>query len=532
MLGIFALMKRQARLIAEIRRVWGRALGWIGLTSLLMSPWLVELWKTQVFDGLPRGIGWGGAIDFSSDLLGIFVPGIYSLTWGKVVEYVGLRVPFVWGIFEQFIYPGSIILTGIASYLLARKKINQALRRVLAPWLFLTLSFWVLTLGPFLHVGGKWFVSLEGIKVVIPLPFVLLHYLPLMDNIRSPGRLAVGMVFGAYLVVGLWLSHLARSKKVLYAIILGLIVGFFVDHPFRYKPADSVMVPREIYQTIANDQARFSTYEMPSVIRDGFTYFGDLSSLMFIEGQLAHEKPMLAGYFGRVPSYKREYFQNNPFLGYFGRLMDEGKENNGALDRTELKNWQEIDQVAAEATADLLEIKYVVLKSDQFYSATAAATLAGLHYQKIQTENVYSLWERTPGNKEMTEVRIGVKGDEMFLGLGWRGRDKGFRWGGKTVSTIFKIIDSGNYRLTIRAAAYYKPQKAKIYVNKTLAGEVELTTELSTQTISLLIPLHAGVNTVHIILPNAYQPIQVEPGNMDESYLAAKYEWLKLERLP
>ena len=77
-----------------------------------------------------------------------------------------------------------------------------------------------------------------------------------------------------------------------------------------------------------------------------------------------------------------------------------------------------------------------------------------------------------------------------------------------------------------------KPQKAKIYVNKTLAGEVELTTELSTQTISLLIPLHAGVNTVHIILPNAYQPIQVEPGNMDESYLAAKYEWLKLERLP
>jgi hypothetical protein len=336
--------------------------------AVFLSPWIAMLLQAKKFEGLPQTVGWGGAIDFSADLFGILIPSAYSRYLWTMTDAIGRKLPFAWGIFEQHIYPGIIILVGVALIFWEWHKLRAKEHDELKPWVMGMIGFWVLTLGPFLHVLGKWKVNLEGIPFVIPLPFTIFHYLPFMDNIRSPGRLAIGMIFFAYVTIGLWLSK-RQGRYWIVIVLLSLV--FLLDHPFKYAPAVAREIPTAIYQTIGSDLQFFSVYEMPSGVRDGFKYFGNLESLDFINGQLIHRKPVLAGYFGRVNDFKREYFASNPFFGYMGRLMDAGVEHNGAIDRTELPKWQEMDIEGSQHALDLLATKYVILKNEEFYSASA-----------------------------------------------------------------------------------------------------------------------------------------------------------------
>lgn len=483
---------------------------------VLLLPWIIMLLQVKKFEGLPKTIGWGGAIDFSADLFGILVPSTYSRFLGGWTERIGMRLPFAWGIFEQHIYPGMIILLGMTAIIWQWRRLRAKERGELVPWIMGALGFWILTLGPFLHVLGKWKVSLEGIPFVIPLPFIFLHYLPLMNNIRSPGRLAIGLVFFAYVAIGLWLKR--RDKGWIIIGILSLI--FVLDHPFKYAPAIAREIPTKIYQSIGNDSEYFSVYEMPSALRDGFKYFGNLESLDFINGQIIHNKPVLAGYFGRVSDFKREYYADNPFLGYMGRLMDAGVENNGAIDRTELPKWQNLDLVGSRRAIELLDLKYVVLQNDAIYSASASAALKQLDFRTIMKENNFSLWQRDLENKEILEVIVGQPGDEINLGVGWRGRDKNFRYMGKVGSVMFRLRQARPMQLVIEGEAYHQGQTAQVYLNHKLIGEIEFKAE--TQKHELLIELiPSGLVTVHLVFPHAYQ--------LDEVKLSAKIMRISLE---
>lgn len=496
----------------------------LGSCVLLLSPWIIMFGKVQKFEGLPKTVGWGGAIDFSADLFGVFVPSVYSRFLGGLTERVGAKMAFAWGIFEQHIYPGLIIIFGIALLMWQWRKLQPKIQNEIKPWLSGVILFWILTLGPFLHVFGKWRLNLEGIFFVIPLPFALLHYLPFMSNIRSPGRLAIGLVFFSYVAIGLWLSKRKWLKnKYCYVGLIGLLSLIFVlDHPFIYTPAKARKLPSTLYETIKRDQEFFSVYEMPSAVRDGFKYFGNLESLDFINGQLIHRKPVLAGYFGRVNDFKREYFASNPFFGYMGRLMDVGVEHNGAIDRTELPKWQEVNIEGSRQALDLLATKYVVLKNEQFYSASASAALVKLDFHKISEDSGNSLWKRELSENECKEVLIGQAGDEMYLGIGWRGRDKDFRYMGKTGSVMFRLSQPRPMKLQVTGAAYGKPQTAQVYLNQRLIGEMNFGRETATHELNIgLVP--AGLTTIHIIFPHAYP--------LDGIMLSAKIMRVSLEEL-
>ena len=130
-----------------------------------------------------------------------------------------------------------------------------AYRRKLEAWIWTTVLFGLFTLGPLLQINGRTQFDLDGIDTTVPLPFALLHYLPVIKANRAPNRNSVVLMLGLAVLAGygvLWLlgrlerwqeGREARAKKPSFSKKLGfwpLIVVAGVlrwSHPFRASGA-------------------------------------------------------------------------------------------------------------------------------------------------------------------------------------------------------------------------------------------------------------------------------------------------------
>lgn len=535
LLGGFYGCCRRDEVVEVVKNSWRMiVVGGVAIVAMI-AQWLVTLRQVTLFSGLPKTEGWAGALQFSTDLFGMFIPSYYSRYLRGIAVWTDQHWAFAKGIFENYTYPGIMILVtlGIFGYLIIRKKNFGKAKQQVAPWLFAGFWLWSLTLGPFLHVAGRWTKELqEGIKLVVPLPFALFHYLPFMGNIRSPGRLAIGYIFVSYIVIGyLWQSwgkRLTKEGKAL--VFVGLLAVLILDHSIKYSLATPTPLPYQIYEFIKKDPGGGVVQEIPSAMRDGFIYFGNTEGLNFIAGQLIHGKPMLAGYSGRVPSYKFAYYQQNAWLGYVGRMIDPQVVNNGGLDRTDLSKWQELNENEARRAVDFLDIKYIILYPTTPGYTQIVTELPKLGYKKIKEESVAELWSREPTDQEYLSVKIGEPGDELQIAGNWYGRDQGFRWMNSTAQILLKVADKKEMTLHLEGASYHKTQLIKIYLNREFLGSVNL--ETTRKDNQLLVPrtmLKTGINTIHIIAADSWQPKVVDPTSTDSNLLSAQFSEIYLK---
>ncbi|MFA6016653.1 MAG: hypothetical protein WC744_01035 [Patescibacteria group bacterium] len=499
---------------------------------LLIIPWIKILFDTYLFEGLPKVEGWGGAIQFSSDLFGYFIPSAYGYFLGKFGEILSRKFIFASGIFENFTYPGLIILFSYVGGLLLimKKKLSKNDLRKIYPNLFIAFSFWILTLGPFLHVFGKWGITLdEGIRVVFPLPYVLFHKIPLLNNIRSPGRLIVPFVFFSYILSSLIISFYLKNKSKVFKIIFYGFLFFILvlDQYFVYSPPLPTYYPIKAYKKIAEDNRKITVLEAPSVVRDGFVYFGDLSGFNFFYGQPIYNKPVLAGYFGRVPSFKRDYYVRNPLLGYVGRLIDENINTNGGLDRTDLEAWKSLDISKAIDSANFLDIGYFVIDDDKSYTASLSANFSLLGFKKIMADKNYSLWKRDVEKKEFLNAFMG-KDDEIYLGMGWNNKEIDGRWVGQKSSILFKVADERKYTVDFTARAFYKDIPVTIYVDEKKITKILMTVSEKNFKIPVHFNLAKGIHTVFFLFDKSYKPSEMHININDERDLSAKFKQVSL----
>jgi len=513
---------------------WKYLICWLVFTSILLYPWVVILLQTIKFEELPAANGWGGAIQFSSDLFNFFIPGTYSYFLNPIAVFLATRFKFASGIFENFTYPGIIIIFSfITLFILKLKnKLPYKLYLSIKPYLFVAVIFLVLTLGPFLHVFGKWGITVdEGIRIVFPLPYIVFHYIPFLANIRVPGRLIVGFIFFAYIVCAYLIDYFLRNKSSNFkkSFLALFLLVFFIDHYFSVNTPSRSFFPNKLYEEIKKDPSKITVMEVPSTVRDGFTYLGNPDALGFIVGQLKHGKPVLGGYFGRVPYFKVDYYKRNPFLGYTGRLMDPDLKNNGSLDKTDIEVWKSIDLEKSSDAINFLDLKYFLLDEQEPYVATLSSVLQNLGFSKKMNEENYSLWQRIPEKTEFLSVDIGSKKDDMYLGMGWGLRESGFRWAGKKSSILFKLNNPRKFILNFQASAFYNKQEVKIYVNKKEIAKVTVPTHLEKFSIPINQELTEGINFIHFIFPSSYRPSAVIPSNNDNRNLSARFTHVSLD---
>ncbi|MFN2202890.1 MAG: hypothetical protein ACK2UO_16950, partial [Caldilineaceae bacterium] len=291
----------------------------IGVTAFVVwSPVLIPIIVQFLTEDFSLQ-GWGEAIPLSTDLLGWFTPTVLHPVFGgdlvQELRRVQLRA-LEMGVtgFRDI----NTVFLGWMSLVLAILGAVTYRSRVRI-WIWTVVVFGLFTLGPFLQINGRYQFDIDGIEATVPLPFAILHYLPIIKANRAPNRNSVVLMLGLAVLAayGLaWIQSWLRRRNASRAwqiaapaVLSALIVFEHLALPF---PLSDARVPA-VYETIAADPRPISVLNIPLGWRNSFGTFGpERTQLQYF--QTVYGKPMLGGNISRAPDFKMEYFRRIPFF--------------------------------------------------------------------------------------------------------------------------------------------------------------------------------------------------------------------------
>jgi len=249
--------------------------------------------------------GFSGYATFSSDLMGFIVPSTLHPLFGNIVSPIYKN--FTGNVAENTIFAGFTVLFLAIMALLKYKK------REIQFWLVATIIFIILSLGPILHFNGIVTAMVEGMTVVIPLPYALIMKLPVISMARAPSRWDIMVMLSLSVLAGYGANVIFKKveKKtfgkislspVLSVLFIALILFEFLSVPV---PMGKVNIP-DFYHSISSDNESYSIYEIPD-------FNHHLSFPEYMMYQTIHEKPMLSGY-THIPDSATKFTENTPFI--------------------------------------------------------------------------------------------------------------------------------------------------------------------------------------------------------------------------
>ncbi len=351
----------------------------LGVSLVVLAPWISQGIHSVKNSGYPPALSPTDSIPLSGDIMSIVWPArnpFYEPILGQIRAQLNF---FPW--VEAFMYPGIMLLIGLITYPFIRKKLPSFLR---IPF-FGALLLYFITLGPFIKLAGH--VSR------IQLPFMFIAQIPFFQMARAPARFVVPVLFLLTIINAYVLDYVFNIKAVRrytknIAVLSTIIAVILLDQAVLPFPERTFFYPEEIYSYIG-DHKNGPLLEIPFVIRDGTKNFGSLNSVWIVRSQLYHDQPIFSLYAGRVPQKIFENFQTDPLFGPLGKLIDKEASVAGRIDIMNSMRYQE-----ANDTINHLMIHYVLLKTNEAYSPQSTVLLQKLNFEKVMSEDEYSLWKR------------------------------------------------------------------------------------------------------------------------------------------
>jgi len=186
-------------------------------------------------------------------------------------------------------------------------------------WWWMTFGFASLALGPF--------VIAAGFNTLVPTPWAVLRYVPLLSTARTPTRFAIVaalgvaiLMAGALAAIGARWPH--RRRALGWALLL--LVGV------ELLPAPRTLYSGEyspLTEIIAADPRPVRVLNLPFGVRDGVSSAGNFSARSQFE-QTRHQKALIGGYLSRVSSRRVNTMRNDyPTLAAL-LTLSEGRELN------------------------------------------------------------------------------------------------------------------------------------------------------------------------------------------------------------
>jgi len=264
----------------------------------------------------------------SADLLGFVTPSTLHPLLGPLARNIAGK--FTGNTAENTVFLGyTALLVAIYSALRVKEKDIRY-------WIFVTLFFLILSLGPVLHILGD--TEFTAFKVRVPLPYLILY--PLFSFTRVPARSIVMVMLSLSIVVAYGLKSLSRwiqnrseaialslpgfksskigstvsrslpnAKRLPEAVMMSF---FFCAIIFEYVscplPLGKMTVPK-MYDQIASEEGDFALVELP---RDYCYAQCQVSEYQYY--QTVHRKKLVGGYVARNPSYALDYLYNTPVI--------------------------------------------------------------------------------------------------------------------------------------------------------------------------------------------------------------------------
>ncbi|MEZ4714446.1 MAG: interleukin-like EMT inducer domain-containing protein [Caldilineaceae bacterium] len=499
---------------------------------------------------------WGEAIPLSTDLWGWITPTPLHPLWGgdlvDALREIKLRALIPNGA-EM-----AVGLRDINTVFVGWVSLGMALVGALAfgrrvrIWLWTALIFGLFTLGPFLQINGQYIFDLDGVKTAFPMPFALLHYIPIVKANRAPNRNSVVLMLALAVLVGYgvnWilgrftiydastvLSTGLRFTKARVAnwgirslgnvLVLGAAVLMVFEHLALPAPLSDARVPA-VYEEIAADPNPVSVMHVPLGWRNSFGTWGpERTQLEYF--QSVHGKPMLGGNISRAPDFKMDYFKRIPF---FQALHDVQ-----TMPQAEVS--AELVEAARAQAAELMylyNVGYVLLMPpiperypyvDHWQAAwDFAKDVLPLEAQPFGTgDGIEAYRVMQPEGGDQFRIDLGAPGTYPYRGEGWdvaEGEDiQGTRavWATELRSRLFvplrQVDAAADYTVQVQVHPFILPQSVALQINDTILESQPLAE--GWQTLAWSVPGHAlvnGLNRLELQWAQTAAPRLVNPGN-------------------
>ena len=513
----------------EVAGGWRSLLGRLAImglvASLLYLPVLVPVVR-EILGGYAHS-GWGDAEKLSVDLVGLVTPTPLHPLGGDWVQTLRQTQEGT----SRFRDVNTVFLgwAGLALALVGAVRY----RRKVAAWITSFAVFTIFSLGPLLQINGRSTFDLDGLLVNVPLPFVILHYIPIVSANRVPNRFSVVLMLSLAVLAGFgayWLLAMMARKKNRVGVILSsactlLLAALIIfEHWSVPLPLTDATIP-PVYRQVAEEPGDFAILQLPMGWRNSFGVQG-AESTQTQYYQTYHNKRLLSGNISRNPAFKFDYFRQIPILDSL----------------IAIETYEEVDderRAADQATAgefvNFYDIRYVVaapgVPGRPPYVDTREEALA-------YVEEVLPV-DEIPGQKDGWRLyrveqsplapvfAVDFGADEprtaIALGEGWSGNEEiqgaTANWAEAQDARIFLPSTEGaDYRLTVTALPFEYPgadeQRVSLEVNGQRLEPVVMRSGWNTY--SWDIPAEAicsRLNDVRFQFDRLDAPAEVLPGN-------------------
>jgi ABC-type transport system involved in cytochrome c biogenesis permease component len=516
----FVLGRRGRREVAGgLPALAGRLLVMGLVATVLYLPVLVPILR-EMFGGYELS-GWGDAEKLSVDLLGLITPtALHPLggNWTETLRQVREGT-------SRFHDVNTVFLgwAGLALAVLGAVRYRRRLRA----WIAGLVVFAAFSLGPLLQVNGRSIFDLDGLAVNVPLPFILLHYIPVVKANRVPNRFSVVLMlclavlagFGAY-----WLlTKLRRFRPLLVAGGLVLVALVAFEHWSVPLPLTDARIP-PVYEQVAAEPGDFAILQLPMGWRNSFGVQG-AENTQTQYYQTYHHKRLLSGNISRNPPFKFDYFRQVPILQSLIAIQTYGEVDAGR---------RAADAATAAEFVSFYDIRYVVVAPGvpgrPPYVDTRADAVAYvetvLPVVKIYDEDGWLLYRvDRPPLPETFAVDFGTQDPRtrMALGEGWAGPEEiqgvTASWAiGQDAQLFLPAVEGVDYHLTLSGLPFDYPgaeeQRLALWVNGSNLGGGGMSPGWGT--VRWEVParyLHQGLNDLRFEFGRLDAPADVLPGN-------------------
>ena len=484
---------------------------------IVLSPWIKEAGSIIIFGIMDKASDWKDILAYSADLTNIFIPSHFNPLYLEMVSKLGNNYAYIRTTFETFIYPGILLIVLMGAYLYLSKRLSPHLK----PIFITAILFLIMTFGPYLQI--------LGLTYKIPLPYILIPYIPFIQMARAPGRFVVVFIFLTTIVVAHTLQYLMKRKLALrwQIPIWGLILGvFLLDQRVVLSPPTTVTLPTTIYEYLAKQPQATPLLEIPFSIRDSIKYYGYIHSFYSSYVTLLHRQPIFGVYAGRVPNHIFTDITKNPIIGPIGKMIDLETTDPSAV-------FAEINYPEMEKMIDAYRMRYTIVKNDERFSPAVELLMTKLKFEKKMTEGLYTLWYRDSPIGETAFFAVDDESQQFTLIRGWSKREEGEsgRWAvGRKSELLFWLDSTDKKQFILEAESIVKPQKVQVFVNNKIIGKITVSGNgYSRHSLPLSIELSPGKNIVTLQFESTHQLSKLMPGSQDQRPLALHVKYIGLE---
>jgi hypothetical protein len=465
-------------------------------------------------------------VALSADLLAFFIPSPYHPVLGSLVK--PFYESFSGNLFEQTVSIGYMTLTVAVVAVLKGLKAETWL------WSLATLIFFVLCLGPLLHIAGQSVFTIDPrTSITFPLPSLVLHFLPIVGAARAPSRFAVMLMLCLAVLVGYGVKVILRHceqkqgrswvSKALLAVVSGGIIFEYLSAPF---PLQDARIP-QIYADIGQAwKSKGSLLELPlNWLIAKYQYY-----------QTAHGMRLLTGFGPRPHPALEEYAEIFPLI----RML---KNPERLLDLRE--PWDRLDVLRL---VDRFAIDVVMIHRE-YLDARVVEPLKAFVQRNFPVREVLEdgnliMMRTTRGQGDATHWRpqdyrwdFELTDSQPFIFEGWSIPEQWAQmtvaWSSAKESRLWVYFPrqedvTMEFRVLPFTLTDSPSQAIKIYLNRRFLQEVPLYAN-GWQTFTLTLPrayLQAGINEVSFAYRYMVTPAKVFAHEGDSRTLAVAYDFI------